>query len=251
MKKIKNLLLLVFVIIAVVCCKADEPKNYTRFSGEITNYKGHFIKLEQAEVFPPRNKKIKIADDGTFSDTLHIKDKARFLISIGNETFHLLLKKANDLNLTLDINDPYKTLTFEGRNARTNDYLNKRIFINKKYYQPLFELDKQAFNDGIKKVLKNYLNLIEEYKDLDKDLYLKEKKFYSLKFEKHAKGSYEYSKVIQEQYAPSMEEEKNQYASFIGKPSPEFINYENFKGGTSSLKDFKGKYVYIDVWSTG
>ncbi|MFC4723585.1 TlpA family protein disulfide reductase [Geojedonia litorea] len=35
-----------------------------------------------------------------------------------------------------------------------------------------------------------------------------------------------------------------------GKPSPQFTNYENHKGGTLSLADLKGKYVYIDVWAT-
>ncbi len=35
-----------------------------------------------------------------------------------------------------------------------------------------------------------------------------------------------------------------------GNPSPIFENYENYKGGTTSLKDFKGKFVYIDVWAT-
>ncbi|TRX71441.1 TlpA disulfide reductase family protein [Carboxylicivirga sp. M1479] len=35
-----------------------------------------------------------------------------------------------------------------------------------------------------------------------------------------------------------------------GKPSPQFHNYENYAGGTSSLDDFKGKYVYIDLWAT-
>lgn len=34
-----------------------------------------------------------------------------------------------------------------------------------------------------------------------------------------------------------------------GTPSPDFI-YENHKGGTTSLADFKGQYVYIDVWAT-
>jgi thiol-disulfide isomerase/thioredoxin len=33
------------------------------------------------------------------------------------------------------------------------------------------------------------------------------------------------------------------------KPSPTF-NYENQKGGTTSLESLKGKYVYIDVWAT-
>lgn len=35
-----------------------------------------------------------------------------------------------------------------------------------------------------------------------------------------------------------------------GKASPKFTAYENFKGGTTSLDDLKGKYVYIDVWAT-
>ncbi|WP_306350248.1 TlpA family protein disulfide reductase [Flavobacterium sp. '19STA2R22 D10 B1'] len=34
-----------------------------------------------------------------------------------------------------------------------------------------------------------------------------------------------------------------------GKPSPTF-EYENFKGGKTSLESLKGKYVYIDVWAT-
>ena len=35
-----------------------------------------------------------------------------------------------------------------------------------------------------------------------------------------------------------------------GQPSPQFDNYENFAGGTTSLSDLKGKYVYVDVWAT-
>lgn len=35
-----------------------------------------------------------------------------------------------------------------------------------------------------------------------------------------------------------------------GNPSPLFTNYENNAGGTNSLIDLKGTYVYIDVWAT-
>jgi thiol-disulfide isomerase/thioredoxin len=35
-----------------------------------------------------------------------------------------------------------------------------------------------------------------------------------------------------------------------GNPSPQFTDYENHKGGTVSLSDLRGKYVYIDVWAT-
>jgi thiol-disulfide isomerase/thioredoxin len=34
-----------------------------------------------------------------------------------------------------------------------------------------------------------------------------------------------------------------------GKESPIFENYENFAGGTTSLADLKGKYVYMDIWA--
>ncbi|WP_067149491.1 TlpA family protein disulfide reductase [Pseudotamlana agarivorans] len=35
-----------------------------------------------------------------------------------------------------------------------------------------------------------------------------------------------------------------------GQPSPKFTNYEKHSGGTLSLDDLKGKYIYIDVWAT-
>ena len=35
-----------------------------------------------------------------------------------------------------------------------------------------------------------------------------------------------------------------------GTPAPVFSNYINHSGGTSSLSDFRGKYLYIDLWAT-
>ncbi len=35
-----------------------------------------------------------------------------------------------------------------------------------------------------------------------------------------------------------------------GESSPSFVDYENFAGGESSLQDFQGEYVYIDLWAT-
>lgn len=35
-----------------------------------------------------------------------------------------------------------------------------------------------------------------------------------------------------------------------GRQSPKFVDYENNAGGTLSLDDLKGKYVFIDVWAT-
>ncbi|WP_343533964.1 TlpA disulfide reductase family protein [Pedobacter sp.] len=35
-----------------------------------------------------------------------------------------------------------------------------------------------------------------------------------------------------------------------GTLSPKFTDYRNFNGGTNSLEDYKGKYVYIDLWAS-
>lgn len=35
-----------------------------------------------------------------------------------------------------------------------------------------------------------------------------------------------------------------------GRTSPKFFNYERYKGKSMSLDDFKGKYIYLDIWET-
>ncbi|MDO5979512.1 TlpA family protein disulfide reductase [Flavivirga spongiicola] len=52
-------------------------------------------------------------------------------------------------------------------------------------------------------------------------------------------------------YASRMTEVyQNLQSTAKGNPSPKFVNYRNYNGGTTSLEDFKGKYVFIDVWAT-
>lgn len=53
-------------------------------------------------------------------------------------------------------------------------------------------------------------------------------------------------KEIKEEVTKKYEKVKN---LVTGKNSPAF-DYENYKGGKTSLTDLKGKYVYIDVWAT-
>lgn len=54
-----------------------------------------------------------------------------------------------------------------------------------------------------------------------------------------------------EEHLAELTERYNLYLTLLpGKPSPNFSDYENYKGGTVSLEDLKGKYVYIDVWAT-
>ncbi len=65
--------------------------------------------------------------------------------------------------------------------------------------------------------------------------------FYNI-FQKHSTNE-EHKKEITKSYNKLKTVAK-------GEPSPKFEGYENFAGGTTSLEDFKGKYVYVDVWAT-
>lgn len=62
-----------------------------------------------------------------------------------------------------------------------------------------------------------------------------------------AKGKDKLEAKIQNYYDEVMAEAKK---LGVGQPSPKFVNYENYHGGTSSLDDYKGKYVFIDFWAT-
>jgi thiol-disulfide isomerase/thioredoxin len=70
----------------------------------------------------------------------------------------------------------------------------------------------------------------------------KNRKHYYDSFMKYSSNE-EHKKVATEMYEEML-------VLNAGNPSPKFVNYENYEGGTSSLDDFKGKFVYIDVWAT-
>lgn len=75
---------------------------------------------------------------------------------------------------------------------------------------------------------------------------------YGLKPDEHMEAAFEIFKRA-EPSAENLSRFEQQYSKFLtllrGNPSPTF-NYENYKGGTTSLEDLRGKYVYIDVWAT-
>jgi len=59
------------------------------------------------------------------------------------------------------------------------------------------------------------------------------------------------SNLTDEEAKTKLTEKFNKNKDLVrGKPSPIFVDYENHKGGTTSLENLKGKFVYVDVWAT-
>ncbi|MFA5297786.1 MAG: thioredoxin-like domain-containing protein [Lutibacter sp.] len=229
MKKI----ILLFAVLAIVSCKT-EKKEYVTLNGKLKT-PGIEKLTVQGRGF---SKEITVNSDGTFSDTLKVIDGVH-AISNGGDRITLFLKNGYDLNLEFKGENLSDGVLFKGEGAGTNNFMeNKRTFYMSDNANPksYFTLDKEAFDA---KLAAAKLEL-KGYKDKAKDLD-------SLIIAMDARNDEMFFGYIESNYQ-SMHEALTNLAK--GKASPVFANYENHKGGKTSLVDLKGKYVYIDVWAT-
>jgi thiol-disulfide isomerase/thioredoxin len=229
----KSLYVLAIVLITMVSCKKEEPKDYVTLSGKILNPVSDTIFISSETT----NKKIILKENGVFSDTLKVKT-GQYMLSIGNQMAGLYLKNNEDLEVTLDYKDFNKTLIFNGTGALPNTYLAKKMLIDQAVFSDtnLLKSSKDVFIKKINELQQQTQELLDSYKDLDTAFVSSEKK--------EMKTT---AALIMKMY------DEDQYLLTHlskGKKSPEFKNYENYEGGTLSLNDLKGKYVYIDLWAT-
>ncbi len=173
-----------------------------------------------------------------FSDTLKITDGVH-AIANGNDRITLYLKNGYDLNLEFKGEKFSDGISFTGNGAETNNFMeDKRSFYMSDLANPktYFKLDKEAYEAKVveaKSILKGYKdNAINLDSIIDKMDIRNDEMFFG-----YIESNYE-----------KIHENIVRFAK--GNRSPIFINYENSNGGTTSLSDLKGKYVYIDVWAT-
>ena len=98
-----------------------------------------------------------------------------------------------------------------------------------------FALDKTAFDTKLEST-KTLFEAMRAGKELD-----------SIMLDLDVKNDEMYFNYLESNYE-KMHEMATKFAA--GAPSPKFVNYENFNGGSNSLDDFKGKFVYLDIWAT-
>ena len=217
-----------FIVISIFGCQ--KPKDYVELSGKITNPNSDSIVVSNREGF---KKVIVVQNNGTFSDTLKVEE-GRYNFFDGREYGRIFLKNGNSTSLTLDTKEFDETLKFKGDDADKSNFLIAYALLQEKHLDNNFndfEEIKTAFNN----LKEDFESLKSDYSSIESTYFIEDDEG----FDKMKKGYLEY---FEGKYALKKE--------FSGKPSPAFTNYENFKGGTSSLKDFRGKYVYIDVWAT-
>jgi len=155
----KKILLTFLIIVTIIACKTEKPKDYMVLSGNIINLEKDTIKLNNiGNVF---SKKLAINDDGSFHDTLSI-ESGYYSFYDGNKVVDLYLIKDEDLQVSYDFKDTTNVITFAGKNAGLNNYLLTKGKTSTELYggksSILYSLDE---NDFVTKV-KTVKNSLEE-----------------------------------------------------------------------------------------
>lgn len=227
----KNSIILLLAI-TLMACKED-PKNYVTLSGKITNKSSDSLVVRTRTY----SKTLKVAEDGTFKDTLKV-DTGIYNFYDGSESTSIFLKNGFELDVTLDTKAFDETIKYEGLGAEHSNFLAEITLMREKLLnvEELSQLDSKALDVKF-----------DEIKLAFNEFYTSNKSIDTLIINKFSKQvepmlSY-YKKHILNSIALKTELAK-------GKASPVFENYENYKGGKTSLSDLKGKYVYVDVWAT-
>lgn len=232
----KKVLLFVGVVGLLFSCSKEEARDYATLSGKIENATVKELIINGKSGY---SKKISINEDGIFSDTLNLKKTGELFMFMANGRSQVFLKNGDDIKVTVDANNFNKTLKYSGKGSETSSYIAEKLLMQSKIpIQNYFKLDKANFDKKINELTNKFTELIKKHNKIDTAFASEEKK--SLE---------KLPEMLSKQYA-QMNAKNTQIASLDGKPSPEFNNYENYKGGTTSLKDLRGKYVYIDVWAT-
>lgn len=128
-------------------------------------------------------------------------------------------------------------MIYTGKGATENNFLVKRILENEKYYnQNYIELNEADF-----------AKFLDDKKQ--DDLARVNNKKLNPNFILHEKKTSENSLLLFQQKYSREKARKELNDKLNNTISPSF-DYVNHKGGKSKLEDYKGKYVYIDIWAT-
>ncbi len=222
-------------------CKqeAQAPKDYAVIHGTIKNLKDS-ISFRLYNPITSKSVIVAVDKDGNFRDTLKL-DSPTTYNAVYNNVFVLYLKNDMDLQMDFDSDKIQESIQFKGRGEEENNFLKfKSKHVSSlfgKDYKEYLGMNVEDFDDKTNTFMKDFNS------ELDKKTSVLDSSFVAKE-----KADIEEFKINME--AQHQEQLEINAKLGAGKPSPDFKDYTNYNGGKSSLSDFRGSYVYIDVWAT-
>ena len=220
----KKIFLLVFFTVAGVYAQADKVK----FAAQIQNRNSDSLVIRSRGF----SKTLKADKKGKFADTFEVQPGLYQLFD-GTESTTLYLKNGYDLSLTMDAKQFDESIKYKGKGEKENNFLAKKALDSETFFNSLDSAQDVA---GFTALIDGY---VKKSETAAADTTLDEN------FRTILKAQAQQEK----QQLNAMAQKAVANKKMNGSASPAF-NYENFKGGTTKLEDFKGKYVYVDVWAT-
>ena len=241
----KKLGILFLTLMAIYSCQSSHPTEYLTFSGKLENYLDTQLIIDGPNSF---QKIINVKKDGTFKDSLSVEKGDYYsLASPEGKRGFIYLKNGYKLILNGDYNDFITSFNYKGNDegAQSNNLLINRFNIGQELGNvgDLMALEKEAFQNRLEKLKTDVDSVIKSYPKANKELVtasIEQQERLVIDIENNYERMHD--AIVKERAALARIEK--------GKTAPEFHNYIDFKGGKKSLKDFRGNYVYIDVWAT-
>ena len=231
----KKIVLLFVAVLAMISCEKKEsaPKDYVAFSGKITNQNSDSVVVRSRTY----SKTIHVNEDGTFKDTLKVKSGVYSFFD-GKESTNVFLKNGYDMQMTLDTKMFDETAKYTGEGSESSNFLAKQSLLQEKILDmdELLKLDSVQLSNKFVDIKKELTDFYNSGKGVDSTIISNGLKQIDpmLKY---------YRQYLDNELALKRDLPK-------GAVSPDFVGYENYNGKKTSLKDLRGKYVYVDVWAT-
>lgn len=217
------------VVLLFIGSSYAQKKSYVTFQAEIANRNSDSIQIRTQQKI---TKIIKVNKKGVFKDTLRVAE-GFYLLFDGKEYTQMYLKNGYNLKLKMDANNFDESIVYTGVGEKENNYLAQYALSEAAIdFDVILAYDEATFKKTIEELKSKNIATLEKDK-LDP------------KFTELQKANIESSINGLMQYYQKVLETKR----LNNTPSPTF-DFENYAGGTTKLEDFKGKYVYIDVWAT-
>ena len=159
------------------------------------------------------------------------------MFQVGQEYGQMYLENGQQIHFELDYSKFDETLTFKGDAADKNNFIIANTLLPEANLpKDIFSRSAEDFDAAFVDLRKSFDSLKLAFPTLNSNFLAD----FDQQFEemKTAYKNYHQSKLDLMAKLPQ------------GTPSPLFTNYRNANGSQSSLTDFLGKYVYIDVWAT-
>lgn len=226
-----------FLLLSVllIACEQQTPiKDYVTLSGTVENPTANRLLLKG----PGFLREIPLDANGVFKDTMKLEEGFYMLSHEDAKTF-MFLKNSYDLDIRFNANEAVSSLSFAGLGAGTNNYMANKIRFEQQEglddFTDFFLLDKAAFDQRVTMLQQNMKALLDQGVDLDSTFLARE-----------LQSNERLISFLSTNYS-AQHEMLTVLAS--GQPSPKF-SYPDINGKNRSLDEFKGNYVYVDVWAT-